>query len=308
MKIYLIADTRTYDTVKLKLNPSFNGIILRCEESDIYQNTHLFTDSEEKILAIEPTIINWLLPSDAIPKIPNLRGICTSSAWARYIDFDQCMKHSISITKTVGANSQSVAEYGIWMMFCLARRLPMQLASTQETNFHTELYGKTLGIIGLGNIGTKIAEIGHGIGMRVQYWNRSQKISPYTSMELEQLIQTSDVIINSLEICEDTQGLLGKSLLSKMKQTAFFVSVLGGMGWGVQDDQLLLDMVHSNLIAGFAVENEHKGSWSKSYSGNIFIPNARAHHTEEAEDRVIDQWVEGIISVITNKKSIYKII
>jgi hypothetical protein len=56
------------------------------------------------------------------------------------------------------------------------------------------------------------------------------------------------------------------------------------------------------------VENEHKGSWNESYPGNIFIPIARAHHTKEAEERVMDQWIEGIISVITNTKSPFKVI
>lgn len=308
MKIYLIADTKTYEAIKCKLDPIYWQDIFHFKEKDIYKITQLFTDSEEKILAIEPTVINWSLSNEAISKISNLRGICTSSAWARYIDFDYCKKHSISITKTIGANSQSVAEYGIWMMYCLARRLPMQLQNVNQSNYHTELYGKTLGIIGLGNIGIKIATIGNGIGMRVQYWNRSQKESPYTSVDLEQLIKSSDVIINSVEICDDTQGLLGKPLLSKMKHSAFFISVLGGMGWGVQDDKLLIDMVQSNAIAGFAVENEHKGLWKESYPGNIFIPIARAHHTKEAEERVIDQWVEGIISVSTNTQSTFKVI
>lgn len=308
MKIYLLADNKTYVTIKFKINQTFSIEILHFEENDISKIQQLFSDSEDKILAIEPTVINWSLPTDAISRIPNLRGICTSSAWARYIDFDFCKKNSISVTKTIGANSQSVAEYGIWMMLSLARRLPLQLQNNAISNYHTELFGKTLGIIGLGNIGSRIAEIGHGIGMRVQYWNRSQKESQYIPVDLEQLIQSSDVIINSVEICEDTQGLLGKSLLSKMKRTAFFISVLGGMGWGVQDDHLLIDMVQSNAIAGFAVENEHKGSWNESYPGNIFIPIARAHHTKEAEERVIDQWVEGIISVITNTNSLFKVI
>jgi len=308
MKIYVLADKKTYDAIKVKINQTYIGEIFHFEEKDISKIPQLFTDSEEKILAIEPTVINWSLPTDAISRISNLLGICTSSAWARYIDFDYCRNNSISITKTIGANSQSVAEYGIWMMYCLARRLPMQLQKNDESNYHTELFGKTVGIIGLGNIGSRIAEIANGIGMRVQYWNRSQKESPYPSVNLEHLIQSSDVIINSVEICADTQGLLGKSLLSKMKPSAFFISVLGGMGWGVQDDQVLIDMVQSNAIAGFAVENEHKGSWNESYPGNIFIPIARAHHTKEAEERVMDQWIEGIISVITNTKSPFKVI
>jgi lactate dehydrogenase-like 2-hydroxyacid dehydrogenase len=182
MKIYVLADKKTYDAIKFKINQAFSGEIFHFEEKDISKIAQLFSDSEEKVLAIEPTLLNWSLPNEAISRISNLRGICTSSAWARFIDFDYCKEHAISITKTIGANSQSVAEYGIWMMYCLARRLPMHLQKNDESNYHTELYGKTLGIIGLGNIGLRIAEIGNGIGMRVQYWNRSQKESSYTSV------------------------------------------------------------------------------------------------------------------------------
>jgi len=63
----------------------------------------------------------------------------------------------------------------------------------------------------------------------------------------------------------------------------------------------LIEMVKEKKLAGFAVENGHKGEWPDNFDGNIFVPAERAHYTKEADERVLNQWVEGIIGVITGE-------
>lgn len=312
MELFILAKSEVCKKIRAGVEKCIRCTSLDSGNSDILSYSQLFTDSDDKILAIEPSIVNWNLSNDVLFKIPRLKGICTSSAWARYIDFEYCKKNSITVAHTSGANSQSVAEYAMWMMFCLARQLPLQIQGNFsrkiESPFQTELFGKTLGVIGYGNIGSRVATLGNGIGMKVQYWNRSSKQSAFKAVSLDDLVSTSDVIVNSLEICPETQVLLNSTLLSKMKLSAYFISVLGGMGWGVEDDRYLLDMVLTHKLAGFAVENEHSGDWENTYDGNIFIPAACAHHTLEAEIRVNTQWIDGIVSVINNTQSPFKII
>lgn len=312
MELFILAKSEDCKKIRASVEKYIRCTSLDSGNSDIYSYTQLFINPDDKILAIEPTIVNWNLPNEGLSRIQNLKGICTSSAWARYIDFDFCQKNRITVIHTSGANSQSVAEYAMWMMFCLAKYLPIQIQENYiqniESPFQTELFGKTLGVIGYGNIGSRIASLGSGLGMNVIYWNRSPKQSAFKTVSLDDLVSTSDVVINCLEICPETQGILNSALLSKMKTSAYFISVLGGMGWGVQDDKYLLEMVSNHKLSGFAVENEHSGKWKDSYDGNIFIPAACAHHTREAEDRVNAQWIDGIVSVINNTQSQFKVI
>lgn len=304
MDIYAITTPSKIDKLAIGLKEVGNVVGLTSGNPDIMSYDALFKDGNDKILAVNPGIIEWKLPTDALSKIMNLKGICTSSAWTRYIDFDYCKNSNIAVTHTIGANSQSVAEYAIWMMFSLARQLPNQIHDSWKINQndtpHIELYGKTLGVIGLGNIGSRVANLGKGLGMNVIYWNRSVKQNDYRSVTIDELLSQSDVIINCLEICPETQGFLNKDNLVRVKNDSFFVSILGGMGWGVQDDQYLLDMVLNKKLAGFAVENEHKGTWPIEFNGNVFVPSARAHFTNEAESRILDQWIDGIKSVVNN--------
>jgi len=307
MDIFVIAKDELVDKLRSEFTKIGNIIPLETGNNDINSYAELFADDKEKILALNPSIINWNLPNKVLDKINNLQAICSSSAWIRYIDLDYCKTHKIAVTHTSGANSQSVAEYAIWMMFSLARQLPYQINNNWVKNGsfpqQTELENKTFGVIGLGNIGSRVAKLGSGLGMNVIYWNRSPKPTSYEKVNLDELLSRSDVVINCLEICPETQGILNKEKLNLMKPSAFFVSVLGGMGWGVQDDKYLIEMVSDNKIAGFAVENEHSGDWPTTFNGNVFVPIASDHNTNESDARVLEQWIEAIKSVgSTNQK------
>lgn len=301
MNIYAITAPENIPSLNKHLSNLGNVIGLTSGNPDIVSYTELFSDEGEKILAINPARLDWKLPNQVLDKIKNLKAICTSSAWTRFLDFDYCEKHKIAVTHTTGANSQSVAEYTIWMMLSLARQLPHQIKNHWKRDdntspTHIELAGKKLGVIGLGNVGSRVAALGCGIGMEVLYWNRSSKNVDYMKSSIDEILKQSDVVINCIEICPETQGMLNKDRLSQLKQTAFFISALGGMGWGVEDNQFLLDMVATNKLYGFAVENEHKGKWPTEFEGNVFCPTACAHFTKDSDQRVMNQWIKGILT------------
>lgn len=122
MNIYLISDQPRADKVKDELS--------KLGKVSVFNNLSDFPiipETEDVILGVAPGSIDWKLPNDFLDKIKNLKGISTLSAWAHYIDLDYCKKRNIIVTNTPAANSQSVAEYAIWMMFSLARKLPLQI-------------------------------------------------------------------------------------------------------------------------------------------------------------------------------------
>lgn len=308
MKIFLIeTKERLADTAK-QLEKYGEVVVLDKNEKDINKYPELFEDDTEKILAIAPGQIDWKVPVETLQKIKNIKAICTKSAWALYLDIEYCKKHNIIVTNCPGANSQSVAEYAIWMMLSLAKKLPLQMRENfkvawNDAHTQVEVMGKTAGIIGYGNIGSRIAKMAHGLGMRVTYWSRKKKSSEFDYLELDTLLSSSDFVFNCLETSTETQGFLNKEKLAQMKPSAFFISVLGGMGYGVQDDQCLLEMMNQERLAGFAVENEHEQTarFPTTFDTNVFTPGAYAWFTKEAHERTYRVWLESIVGVSTDK-------
>ncbi|MBP9781789.1 hypothetical protein KBC89_03980 [Candidatus Woesebacteria bacterium] len=301
MKIYVIETLDRVGNVADELKNYGDVVLLNNRGKDIDAYTEIFSDESEKVLAIAPGEIDWKLPTETLNKIKSLKGIATKSSWAHYIDLDFCRQNNITVTNTPGANSQSVAEYALWMMFSLARKLPLQIRdgfkiawNTEHTQ--TEIFGKTMGIVGLGHIGKILAQRGEGLGMNVVYWSKKSRDNSYDYLELDQLMAKSDFVFNCLEVCEKTKGILNRDLLSKLKTSAYFISVLGGMGFGVQNDDYLIEMVKNKSLAGFAVENEHEHEFKApgTDTGNIFTPGAYAWFTQEAENRTNQIWLENI--------------
>ena len=309
MHIYLIEKKDKLGNIKKLLKPYGKVIVLHKTGKDINKYTELFRDREEKILAVSPVLIDYKLPNKYIDKIQNLKGIVTKSAWAHYIDIKYCEKKNIKVANSPGANSQSVAEYAIWQMLSLSKKLPIQInynfkVSLDDKHIGVEIKGKKVGIIGLGRVGSRIAEMAKGLGMEVIYWNRSKKKTVYKAVSLNKLLQEADFVFKCVEICQETNNILNKENLKYLKKEAYVISVFGGLGWGGKDDFILLDMVEKGRIAGFSVENDHKkGTKIKSrYKGNVFIPAALAWHTKETHQRYNQIWADGIIGIIKGKQ------
>lgn len=301
-QIYLIAEKPRADKVKNALS-KFGKISVLSNVDDLVK----LNNSDEKVIGVAPGLIGWKLPNDVLDRVENLKGICTLSAWAHYIDLEYCQKKKIVVTNTPGANSQSVAEYAIWMMFSLAKKLPIQIsdsfiANDDEEHKQIEITGKTMGIVGLGNVGGRIAKMGKGLGMRVIYWSPKTRNDSFEYRTLEETLKEADFLFNCVETYEGTNNLLNSENLSLMKTEAYFISVLGGMGWGPEDDVYLVKAVNEKRLAGFAVEGEHELKFVVPIiekNSNIFIPGAYAYFTHEAEKLSLQKWVEAIEGVVT---------
>lgn len=314
MKVFIIHDSKTCKRIKPSLS-KFGEIVCLTEElGDIAKYSRIFKDNSEKILAISPDKISLQLPVEELSKITKLKGIALTSSWYKFLDTEYCKKNNIWITTTTGANSNSVAEYAIWMMLSLTKNLPMQICGKfkiilDEKHRCVELIGKTVGIVGLGRIGAIIAKKCTGLGLNVIYWSRNKKDVPYKYFTLSKILKESDVIFNCLEICEGTKDILTHELLNKMKSTTYYVSILGGAGWGPADDNYIVNMVKSGKLAGMAVENEDaKGyKFAECKNCNVFRPGTYAWYTKEALEKIESMWIESIIGIATSK-SVHRVV
>jgi phosphoglycerate dehydrogenase-like enzyme len=275
------------------------------EGKDINSYVELLQSDEDKVIVVEPGLIEWSMPNEFLSEVPNLKAIVSRSSWALFLDLDFCKANDIKIINSPNANSIAVAEYAVWQLQSLVKKLPLQLKSnfdnpTNESNITEEISGKVVGILGLGSIGNHIADICEGLGCEVQFWNRSKKESRYKQTDLDTILSTSKFLFKCYETCDETKEILNVDSLKLIPETSYFVSVFGGLGYGGDDDQVLLDRVEKGKLAGFSIENEHEPNFDvkETYAGNVFIPAALAWYTKETQvryDKVVAEGVRGII-------------
>ena len=303
MNIYLIDKKEDLgDTLKI-LKPYGRIVLLDSGEKEVSKYKELYEDEEEKVIGIAPGVTEWSFPLEDLKKIKNLKGICTKSSWAFYIDVEYCKKNGIPVCNAIAANSQSVAEYAIWQMLSLVKYLPLQIQDNfiskhDSEHLQSEIAGKTMGVVGLGNVGGRLAKMGEGLGMKVIYFSRTKKDVSFEKVNISSLLQKSDFVFNCLENYSETKDYFNIKKLSLLQEKAYYISVMGGAGWGIEDIDYLIDRVKKGRLAGLSVENEHGKGYKlpNKIKGNIFISGAYAWYTKEARERTIQKWTDSIIS------------
>lgn len=259
----------------------------------------LLKEKGDKILCPFPEPMNWEFPNDFIPQIPDLKAICLSTTSFDWIDGKLCRILGVDLTNAPN-QPNGVAEAAIFMMLALARKYPVVTRQKKfefiPTNYLYEVKGKTMGIIGLGKIGTRIAQLGKELGMKVVYWSRSQKKTDLEPVELKKLLKTADFIFPCVALSEETKNFISKKEIDLMKPTAAVISVAKK---GVADIEYLVKKVEKGEMFGVAFEsNEKKLS---DFKGNIFVTPQVNWYTKETVEAKMKLWIESVISVIKGK-------
>ena len=146
--------------------------------------------------------------------------------------------------------------------------------------------------------------MGKGLGMKVSYWSPKTRNKDYEYKSIESLLKESDFVFNCVEAYEKTKNFFSKEKLFLLRKDAYFISVMGGMGWGPEDNDHLVKMVNEDKLAGLAIENEHEPKYKMpkiKKAKNVLIPGAYAYFTKEAQARSNEMWVESIIGIATKK-------
>jgi phosphoglycerate dehydrogenase-like enzyme len=165
----------------------------------------------------------------------------------------------VLVTETEGSGASPV-ELTMGLILAAARRIPQEDRALREGRWQTgvgvELRGKTLGILGLGRIGGRIAAFGNLLGMRVLAWgptltDERAAAAGVTRVSLETLFRESDVVSLHLRLSEMTRGVVTAALLALMKPTAFFVNTARGP---LVDEAALVATLRARRIAGAALD------------------------------------------------------
>lgn len=213
--------------------------------------------------AADGIIVRTPLPSDIVDHAPRLRGIVRHGAGLDMVPVAAATARRIPVANVPGANAQAVAEYCFAAAFELMRRLALADQTLRGPGWGKarslsdgalELGGKTLGIVGVGNIGRRVARIGGaGFGMSVLGASRRPEALPegVVPATIEELFARSDIVVLSCPLTDQTRGLVGHNLLRLAKPTAVLVNVSRG---AVIDDQALADALREGRLAGAALD------------------------------------------------------
>ena len=234
--------------------------------ADVVLYVNHCTSAEEKleragdaeIIINSRGMVTW--PSEVLHQLPRLRLISTCSIGTDMIDLEAAKERGITVSNQPGRTAPVVAEHAFGLMFAIAKRAAFFTESMRAGRWprmdHVYLRGKTLGIIGTGNIGAEMARLGSAIGMNVIAWtyNPSRERAEQLGVKfvrLDELLCTADVVSIHAKLTDDSRGLIGKQQFESMKPNSLLVNVARGP---IVDTNALVDALHCGHLAGAAID------------------------------------------------------
>ncbi|MBV8913042.1 MAG: D-2-hydroxyacid dehydrogenase family protein [Acetobacteraceae bacterium] len=196
-------------------------------------------------------------PASLIERLPHLKMVALTGTRSPSLDLEACTRRGVLVCNTGGkASSNGTAELTLGLMLAAARRIPAGDAAIRAGRFQEGvgvgpvLEGKTLGIIGLGRIGGRVASYGRALGMRVLAWSRSLRPeqAQASGAELagkEELLATSDVVSLHVPLSPASRGLIGAAEIGRMKDGALLVNTSRA---GLVDQAALLAALREGRI------------------------------------------------------------
>jgi len=259
----------------------------------------IINNDEEKVVVYDPDFGGWNFSKEIIEQSQNLKAIFLGTTDKSYIDFDYCEKRNIKVFNIPRYAADSVAEYLVMYMFNCAKKIPLQIKNENKQDFipmyeQVQLKDKKVGIVGFGNIGSRIANICNGIGMNVCYWNRNKKDNNYTYVSLEELFFTCDVVYLCLSINDETKNLITDQLLNKLKKNCIFISCTGK---SLFNSNIIEEKVRNNELYGYALEEPNTPI--NNYKGNVMVTSEYAWFTKEANEARMNLWTEIIVDYLS---------
>lgn len=255
----------------------------------------------------------YKLDKKSLEKAPALKLVCESATGFDNIDVEYCREHGIAVTNVPGYSTDCVAQLTFSMVLNLLMHIPTfneyirsgeyaesGIANKLTPQIH-EIRGKTWGIVGLGNIGKKVAEIAKAFGCKVIACKRTP-VPDYECTDLETLCREADIISLHTPLNDETRGLIGEKELSLMKKSAILINVARG---AVTDEAAVAKAVLEGRIAGFGCDvysaepfgRDHP-FWDLLPLPNVCLTPHIAWGAYETRVRLIGEMLENIAAFL----------
>ncbi|RJO70326.1 MAG: hypothetical protein C4523_05590 [Myxococcales bacterium] len=252
-----------------------------------------------------------------------LKIIARAGSGVDNVDFAAASANGVYVTNTPGGNTVSTGEHAIALMMALTRNIPQGTATLKAGQWEKnklqgrEVFGKTLGVIGLGNVGKIVADRALGLKMKVVAFDKivtadqGRKLGVEMTT-LDDLLSRSDYITIHLNKNAETANFLGKAQFSKMKKGVFLINESRG---GIVDEEALYEALTTGVVAGAALDvfaTEPPGEHKLLKLANVIATPHLGASTQEAQDnvavaaaeQVADYLVKGDLRNALNAKDV----
>lgn len=200
-------------------------------------------------------------PASLLARLPRLRLLVTSGMRNAAIDLEAAARHGVTVCGTA-SNTEPPVELTWALILGLARNLATESTAMRadgpwQSTLGADLHGRTLGLLGLGKIGTRVARIGQAFGMKVTAWSqnltaeRAAEAGVRLAASKEELLEAGDFVSVHLVLSDRTRGLLGADELRRMRPTAHLVNTSRA---AIVDQPALLRALRENWIAGAGLD------------------------------------------------------
>ena len=262
------------------------------------QMSEMLADCEGVIIGVDP------LNREVLTAAPKLRAIAKYGVGTDNIDLAECEKRGIKVTRTVGSNANAVADYAFSLMLAVARKVTSIDAMCRKLDWRKttaiDVYGKTLGLIGLGAIGRCVAKRAGGFDMRIlahdiNWDDEYAKSACIEQADLRQIYCNADFISIHVPLNNQTRNMIGAREISLMKPTAVIVNTARG---GIINENDLIAALKQNKIYGagidaFEEEPLKNPAWFELE--NVIISSHTAASTVGATEAMSRMAAENII-------------
>ena len=254
------------------------------------------------------------IDKDVLDAAPKLKVISTYSVGYDHIDVEEATKRGIYVTYTPGVLTDAVADHTWALLLAVARRLVeadqcvrqgcWKIAWAPDFMLGTDVYGKTLGIIGLGRIGTAVARRAKGFNMRILYYDKERKLDVEKELgvefrSLDEVLKESDFVVISVVLTKETYHMIGERELRLMKPTAYLINIARG---AIVDTNALVKALEEGWIAGAALDVFEEEPLPKDHPltkfKNVILTPHIASATTETRARMADLAVDNLLSVL----------
>lgn len=293
------------------------GLDLLAAEHEVVVKTGL---SEDELVAELNDVQALLVRSQTqvtarvIEAAPRLEVIGRAGVGVDNIDLDAATQRGVIVVNAPLANTMSTAEHAFGLMLAVARNTPQAHGSLRGGAWDrskyagVELSGRSLGIVGLGRIGTEVASRARAFEMRVLAYDpfvskdRASQLG-VELMELDELLAESDFVTLHTALHEGTRGMIASEQFALMKPTAYLINAARG---ALVDEQALYDAVDSGQIAGAAIdvfsEEPAAGNVVTTHDRIVVTPHLAAS-TAEAQTRAATQTAEQILDILGGRSA-----
>lgn len=252
-----------------------------------------------------------------LPKCPNVKLVCVTATGFDNIDTEYCKENGIAVCNVVGYSTQNVAQLTVAMVLSLYCRLTEYNRSVTDgtytrggvanilTPVYHELYGKTWGVVGYGNIGKQVGAVAKAFGCKVIVYKRTP-IEGEECVDIDTLCKESDIISVHTPLNDGTRGLISRERIAMMKKEAILVNVARG---AVCDEEAIADAILEGSIGGAGIDVYSKEPLGEDHPiakiaglDNVILTPHMAWGSYEARVRCCKEIALNIESYINGEK------